>query len=350
MKPNLFYLRWLILLATILTGRTWAQEAKVRTSLATPGDLWVGQRITLVVELLVPGFFSGTAAFDLPDPQGLLLVPPSDRPVVSSEEIDGVSYAVQRHELAVFAQRGGPQTVPAFAVRFHFKRQPLDPEAVKATVHTEPQKFTTKLPAGAEKLGSLISARNLKAAETWNPELGKAKVGDAFTRTIEFTAPEVPAMAFPPFPANEIQGLGIYPKAPQVFDHSDRGTLHGERRDTITYVCQRTGLATIPAVRFTWFDLDSQMLQTIDFPARNLDVGPNPAMASAAASTSQNEPSHTWKTVTFALCAVLLLDALCILAWKTRFVWQPLIDALRPVHLQLLNPPTLVPPAFKAKF
>ena len=44
-----------------------AQEAKVRASIGTQGDLWVGQRVTLVVELLAPGFFSGMAAFDLPN-------------------------------------------------------------------------------------------------------------------------------------------------------------------------------------------------------------------------------------------------------------------------------------------
>ena len=58
-----------------------AQEAKVRSSLSDPDPIWTGQRITLVVELLAPGFFSGTPAFDLPDPAGMI---PSAMPVPAS--------------------------------------------------------------------------------------------------------------------------------------------------------------------------------------------------------------------------------------------------------------------------
>ena len=55
------------------------------------------------------------------------------------------------------------------------------------------------LPPGAEGLGNVISARNLKVEETWKPELGKTtiKPGDAFTRTIIFSAPDLPGMGLP---------------------------------------------------------------------------------------------------------------------------------------------------------
>ena len=209
-----------------------AQEAKVRTSIETKGDLWVGQRATLLVELLVPGFFSGAAAFDLPTVPGLMLAPPEGSPIVASETIDGMTYTVQRHELAVFSRRAGEQTIPPFTVRFRFKRNPLDKDAIPTAVKTEPVAFTVKLPPGAEKLGSLISARNLKVEEAWTPEPGKAKAGDAFTRTITFDAPEVPAMAFPPFPAGTIDGIGVYPKPPEVARRKEPRKSH---RQTTRY-------------------------------------------------------------------------------------------------------------------
>jgi hypothetical protein len=316
-----------------------AQEPKVRASLATPtpGGAWVGQRVTLVVELLAPGFFAGAAAFDLPDPRGVLLVPPSDHPTISSETIDGTSYTVQRHELSVFARRAGDTAIPAFTVRFSFKRQPLDKESVAATVKTEPLPFTAKVPPGAEKLGSIISARQLTAVETWQPEPGPAKAGDAFTRTVTFAAPDVPAMAFPPFPSGAIDGLGVYPKAPEVLDHNERGALRGERREVITYLCQRPGQFTIPAVRFTWFDLGAQKLQTIEFPARTFDVAPNPALASADnAAIPALGPDR--RALLITLVAALALVAVAILLWRSRQTWLPLLRVFRPVHLAPLNP------------
>jgi hypothetical protein len=117
-----------------------------------------------------------------------------------------------------------------------------------------------KLPPGAEGLATLISARDLKATEIWQPESGSAKAGDAFTRTITFSAPDIPAMVFPPFTTTEVAGLGVYPGAPRLLDHSERGTMRGERQDIVTYVCQRSGRFVVPAAR-----LPGGILITINF-------------------------------------------------------------------------------------
>ena len=119
--------KWLSLIAltTSLSVLAVAQDSKVRTSIPAQGEVWVGQRVILVVELLAPGYFASAAAFDLPSPPGLIIVPPRGSPVVSSENVDGVAYSVQRHELSLLSSRAGEQTVPSFTVRFHFKHQPV---------------------------------------------------------------------------------------------------------------------------------------------------------------------------------------------------------------------------------
>src|SRR5262245_28106181 len=58
----------LVILFCLFLGSLAAQEAKVRTSLATTGDLWVGQKVVVVVEVLAPGYFASAVSFDLPDP------------------------------------------------------------------------------------------------------------------------------------------------------------------------------------------------------------------------------------------------------------------------------------------
>jgi hypothetical protein len=325
----------------IIAGATsFAQEpvAKARAHLEVTGEPLVGQRITMVVELVAPGFFSGTPAYNLPDVPGVLLIPPTGSPVISSTQEDGISYTVQRHEFFVFARRAGQHNIPPIAIRVQFKRNPLDPEPAAQTVQTPPLNFTTKQPSGAENLSGIISARELKIEENWKPEPGKAKAGDAFTRTITFTAPDVPAMAFPEFPAEKIDGLGIYPKPPEVLDKSDRGTLLGERRDTITYVCQRPGQFVIPEVQTTWFDLDAQQLRTIDFPARTIEVAPNPALATTA-PVEVTDRGSTLKWIGTGAAFLLLMSA--IVVWSKQ-LYRLLLRCLapwRPIHLQPLNPP-----------
>jgi len=192
------------------------------------------------------------------------------------------------------------------------------------------------MPPGAEKLGTILSARNLTAVESWKPEAGKAKAGDAFTRTIIFSAPDIPAMAFPPFPTPPIDGLGIYPKSPEVLDHNDRGQLRGERRDVIIYVCQRPGQFVIPATRLTWWDLDSKQLRAIDFPALTLDVAPNPAMETALTTPASAQRSLL-KWLVPVLVTILLL---AVILWrsKLRRILLRWLAPWRPVHLQPLNP------------
>ena len=325
---------WVFALVASFGAKSGAQEPRVRSSLTSKGDVWVGQRVTLVIELLAPGYFSGVPAFELPSVPGMLLVPPIGSPVVSSEEISGASYTVQRHELSVFARRSGEQVIPPIPVRFQFKRQPLDKDPVSASVKTEPLKFGVKAPPGAEGLGNILSARGLVATETWKPEPGKAKAGDAFTQVVFFSATDVPGMAFPPFPAPTVEGLGVYLKPPEVSDKDERGEIHGERRDSITYVCQRPGRFVIPGARLTWFDLDAQELKVIEFPERVLEVAANPAMASNAVPTEPGR-SFTWRGLGIA---VSLVAASAVMAWAILRFGMRWFQPFRAIHLAPLNP------------
>jgi len=175
-----------LVVAFLFTAVPWlvnsveAQEANARTQLILKGDPWVGQRVGLVVELLVPGFFSGTPHFDLPSVPGALLVSPSESPVLGSEQIKGVTFTVQRHEFSIFPHKAGEYRIPAFVIRLKFKPSPLDKEVISKTVHSEPVSFTTHFPPGTENLTGLLSAKQLQVTEKWQPLPGKAKAGDAF--------------------------------------------------------------------------------------------------------------------------------------------------------------------------
>jgi hypothetical protein len=225
-------------------------------------------------------------------------------------------------------------------VRFQFKRHPLDKETVPAVVKTDSLRFTVKAPPSTERMGNLISARDLKVEETWTPKPGHAKAGDAFTRTVTYSAPDVPGMAFPPFPAGKIDGMRIYPKPPVVLDEGERGELRGQRRDTFAYVCQRPGHFVVPAARLTWFDLDVQKLQVINFPAQSFEVAPNPAMAAATPVAPRLPVHYTAKFWAVIGIVLAVLAALLAPAW----VWEWALAPFRPVRLSPLNPGDAVAP------
>jgi hypothetical protein len=322
----------------IFAGVLLAQDtAQIRTQLEVKGDVWVGQGTALVLELLSPGFFAGSPTFYLPRVPGVLILHPDERPVLSSEKIDGASYTIQRHELRIFAQRSGLVTVPSFEVRFSTREGAAAP--MEHRLRTDAISLEVKLPPGAEGLATLISARDLKATEIWQPEPGAAKAGDAFTRTVTFSAPDIPAMAFPPFTTTDVAGLGVYPKAPRLLDHSERGTMRGERQDIITYVCQRPGRFVVPAARFTWWDLDHHQLRKVDFPARTFEVIANPALPPVASASSES-PNQRVRMVSLGIVAAFIVVLAGFALWisRPRPEWWRSIRLWSPVHLAPLNP------------
>ena len=318
-------------LGLVVSLRVTAAEPAVRTALAVEGDIWVGGRVPIVVELLSPGFFTGSPAFDLPRVPGAILIKPDERPVLGTETIDGASYTVQRHELAVYAQRAGRIEIPPFPVRFATREGSAAP--VPCRRETPSVSFEARLPPGAEGLNTLISARELEVTESWEPEPGAAKVGDAFTRTIRFAAEDVPAMVFPPFPASPLDGFGVYAKEPQVRDRVERGRQRGERLETITYVCERAGQFRLPAARLVWWDLDDALLRTVELPARRFDVAPDPALALSADGSG----------VYAAVLLGLGVWGLAVVVWRARSRWSRwwwrFVALWRPTHLAPLNPP-----------
>lgn len=287
--------------------------ARVRASIATKGDIWVGQRVTLVVELLTPGFFASTAAFDLPQVSGVILIPPEDRPVVGSETVDGTTFTTQRHELAVFAQRAGQVEIPGFVVRFE-SSPALGKPTVAQRVTTPAVAFTAKLPPGAAGLSTVITTPELTVKEAWEPEPGKgtAKLGAAFTRTITVEARDVPGMVLPAFRFDPPDGLGVYPKPPVVEDRTERGELFGRRVETVTYVCEKAGAFSLPALVWAWWDPSERQLKRVELPATTFDVTA-PQQPPASAVQPAHDPGPTWAWVVGALAGFL---AVGVAAWR----------------------------------
>lgn len=283
---------------------------RVKVELSPKDGAWVGQRVTLAITLYTPDLFAGVPSFEMPPVSGVVVVPPAGSPSIGSERLDGHTFTTQRHEFAVYAQRPGTVRITAFPIRFETNAGFGKP-TVKREVATEAVSFEARLPPGAVGLGTVIAARDLKVTHEWKPEPKSPKVGDAFTLTVTTTATDVPGMVFPPMRYDAIDGLAAYPKEPAVNDRTERGTLTGQRTDTITFVCEQPGTVTIPDRTLTWFDLDAKELKTVKLPGRTFEVAPDPNAAAvqepSSAATTPARAGRGWWWIVPALVAVGLL-------------------------------------------
>lgn len=331
------------LLATIfvllvpLQGAAQEPHGLVRTKLATQGRIWSGQQVVVAVELLAPGYFAGNPAFDLPGLPGVLVCPPEGSPLVSQEDLNNVTYTIQRHEIRVYAQAGGKVTLPPFEVRFQYKRQPLDQELVAEAVKTQKVDFEVVRPPGVPAGQFLISSADLTVKETWQPEPGStAKPGDAFVRILEWSASDVTGMAFPPLDPEPVAGLGLYPSDPAVNDTWNRGSLQGGRTDKVTYVVKSSGQTVIPGRRISWWDPVAERLKSQNLPAHPILVtAPPPPPLPPGARIAEYWRDHR-RAILLSLAGTL---ALVTVVWHNRPFWKQFLRQLLPRHLGPLNPP-----------
>ncbi|GJL73094.1 MAG: hypothetical protein NMNS01_22930 [Nitrosomonas sp.] len=282
-----------------------------------------GERLSFVVELLVQGQFSGPTYFSLPRIDGAIIMQVSERPVLSTRQINDDSYVSARYDFAVFAQQAGRMHIPSITARFGSKKS-FDQPINEYRLQTKPFNIKVTAPPGVAAGEVVVSTNALSATETWSPKPVDAKVGDAFTRTITVHAHDVPAMLLPPPNFGDPEGFAIYPKSKRTRDRTERGELVGERIDKVTYVSTRAGSFEIPELTLRWWDPSKEQWQTQTFPAHLLTVADNPALAAPSVSVSYFIKSIADITSWMGWLVFMIISAIVILfssRWLRRG-WQ----------------------------
>jgi hypothetical protein len=318
----------LVLLVTLAVLGTAARAEVAPVTVRAPAaKAWVGQRVPFYIELRAKGSFAGVANFDLPQLPGTIIMKIGN-PVVSSQTIEDQSWFVQSHEFALFSQKPGRLDMPAFAVRFSSRdgfTGPVEERQAKAPGWS----VDIVRPPGSEKIGFLITTEKLDVAETWDPQPGPAQVGAIFNRSIVQRAPELSGMALAPAPVTAPDGIRVYSGEPETKDRIDRGSLIGERRETLTYLLTRPGTVTLPALAYVWWNPKTQTLQSKTLPAVTFDVAPAPIARTPGSAVATG---HMWPWLLAAALAAVGVGA-----------WQwPRIVRWGSQTWKTLNPPERV--------
>lgn len=306
----------LILLFLVFTDLAFAKTdpAFIKTELKKNEKTWPGQRQTLYVKLYTTTSFSGSTRFELPKVSGMLIMESEDRPMLGSEEVNGVSYIFKQHEIALFPQYAGSMAVPPFTVEFGFRG--IENKIVEKSFSTHELQFIVAEIPGADPKRVVTTTTNLHIDDHWEPVPGKAKVGDAFTRIITMTAEDLPGMAFPPFNAGKIEGLGVYTKQAQVADKMQRGEFTGKRIETISYVCEEQGVFTIAETQVQWWNPKSESLQNIVLKGVELEVAANLLLqkeSPVGSKVSEENLLSSWKWSLLILLFTVLVVVVVIL-------------------------------------
>ncbi len=306
-RINLLLAAFIYLLPNSLIAQESPLETRIATSIQAEQELWMGQQITLNIDLKTNGQSFSDTLFSLPEVSGAFLLRTDSSTIKFSETINGQSWQIIRYPIAIYPQISGQLNMPKITVRFKSTKGFGYPNEV-FELSTEPMELMIKLPPGVNKGEMVVSTADFKLDYQWQPETTEAQAGAAFTLSVTRRAANIAAMLLPPLPVYEQAGLAAYPQPPEVIDKSNRGELIGERHDRIIWVAESPGKYNIPDISFQWFDPASGELKQQVIAGIELNI-------SAASGGPDKLNSDTVGSSSFKSRLMVLLIALGFIWW-----------------------------------
>jgi BatD DUF11 like domain len=268
-----------LLLAVALVFSTVSSSAQtpvIHAKLVPTNKIIVGQPVRLVVEVLVPNFFTGAPDFPTFELENAIVVLPEETAENFNEPINGQPYAGIRRTYLLYPQLPGDFRVPPAEVGVVYASTP--PKTAEAYLPLPPLTFHADIPPAAQGLPYFLPTTKLTLQQRWSAPLNKLRVGDTLERTVTITAAKTKAMLIPALQFEAPAGIKVYSEEPKVQDqNTDRGEfVLGRRIEVAKYFLQKEGDYTLPAIELKWWDLYTTRLVTATLPAVHFVAAPNP--------------------------------------------------------------------------
>ncbi|MGI9401001.1 MAG: hypothetical protein ACR2O0_07090 [Rhizobiaceae bacterium] len=295
-------IRLLTVLIALLfsTLAAFAQENVRVTAELEETEAIVGQPLTLRIKILVPTWMTKGAEFPNLEVPGVMVRLPQRSGGPISETIDGETWSGVSRGYNIFPLEAGTFNIPGQEVTITY----ADPETSKPVtekIKFDGVSFKGVLPDAAKQLDPPIIAKGFTLEQKIEGET-ELNAGDAITRTltakINGTTPVlIPALT----PSSDEEQVRAYTSEPIVTESENRGDLSGSRVEKTTYVAQKAGPTTIPAVDFSWFNIDTNQIETASVPETKLSVAEGVASSSQELDVAEFAKWLAW----FAAVAIL---------------------------------------------
>jgi hypothetical protein len=300
----------------------------IRANVVPQKAVLVGQQVTVTVQVLVPNYFLSAPDWPTLEIDGAIVTMPDEVLPHLTETIDGASYAGVQRTYVVTPQREGEFVLPPAEIRFKYAAVPGQPPA-DGVVTVPPARLTAHLPEGARTAEGVLPVARVTVRQSLDRPTTGLRAGDALTRTITSVITRAQPMMILPPAIEAPAGVRIYRKNPSLdTEVGVHGELNAGRRvDRVTYVFEKPGRYTLPAVEFPWFDAAANTRETARAREIVVDVAPAPSAAPAIApeppppAPAPPAPSP-WLALERQLPGILGVVALGWLAYRLwRALW-----------------------------
>ncbi|STX40430.1 KQDN repeat-containing protein [Legionella donaldsonii] len=199
-------------------------------------------------------------------------------------------YAVEEQQYAIFPQKSGDLKInpPAFnALIYSVTPKRVHLQAKPTVLHVKPRLAGYKY---------WLAAKQVSLSETYDKNTITLMQGDTLVRTVKLSAVAVPAQLLPTLDFGSSDQFSVYPEKPQEKTSFKHPNLVSSTTVKATYLLNKAGQITIPAIKLTWFNTTTGKKETSALPALTLNVvaSAGETKQSASAAVANTEPvAHT---------------------------------------------------------
>jgi hypothetical protein len=272
------------MLVTVLPAQ--AQDPQI-TVTTDQDEVIVGQAFIVRVKVLVPTFMPRAPVFPSFEVPGLIVRLPERSTGPVSERIGGETWSGVQRSYRIYPTRAGVSDIPAQQVEIVYK----DPDTnadVTARFDVPATQIIATVPDGARDLDPLILAQGLTIAQDWQGGEGALAVGDAVVRSVDIKVTGASPLFVPELLTDQVVPGGDapqdtdtadaiarfmpYPEDARITETFDRGIMSGSRHEQVSYIATAGGTVTFPDITLRWYNIDSETVEEISLPGREVSV------------------------------------------------------------------------------
>lgn len=318
--------------ATTKTQTTHALDNQQEVALTTAADknkVYVNQEIIYTVKL-----YNSKRLLDVnyqgPQVDDALIIPLGDAKRYQTV-LDNTNYIVEEQRYAIYPQKSGHLKIksPVFsALIYGFDPQKINVRDKDININVQPK-------PKSDSTADWLPARLVKLSERYENTAQSLSSGSTLTRTITIQGIGIPAQLLPTLNFGQSDAFHVYPEKGRDKNQIKQGNLVGSSEVKVTYLFNKTGKITIPELRLSWFNSETDKNEVAVLAPRSMDItaaqapdDANDAQATASRLQSEHVNSVIKKTSSPWPWLVALLFALAWLATLGLWFWQKRADYL----------------------
>jgi len=248
-----------------------ADKLRIKIWIKPQENIIAGQQIDLQIEIATDSWFRGGTRIAPVEIEDAIVLQRETFAVNSTRFEDNKNWTVQLWTLVIYPQRSGIFEIPAISLKLSVADENNQP--IIGGIDTELFSFSATIPEQMLDKSDWIATSRFHVDDSFNKSLDGLKPGDTVTRTISMSADNLPAMMLPGVNVDTTAGIATYPRPPRLEDKVNRGEYLAERSQEITYVFERQGEYQFPAQIYYWWNLQSQLMETIELKAYAFNIG-----------------------------------------------------------------------------